>query len=313
MIQIHRFWDFVAARQEIWYKRRVLKQEEPWSDDPIFLDKRFTNIYRCLDKGTLFSLYELLGYGTDQERIFNVIAYRLLNRIESYSILRQSVAIWTKQWFLDRVNMLRSADQPIMTGAFVSVSMVTGGTERGVVPKIAAALDLIRENIRAITYDLKMMKHSKDAHEYIRAMAGPEYRIGPFISYQILLDLMYPGGIVDVPSGEWVYMGPGSTKAIKNLGREHGLTAMDMCKVLYLSQTAQLSRRGFKFLRREEDGGIYLLSLADIEHALCEWYKYEKLVVGGHGKVFKGPTYGYVPPKPIPPWIKEEEEYEPLL
>ena len=39
------FWYFVKARQDIWYKRFVLKQPAPWTDDEILKPYNFCNIY----------------------------------------------------------------------------------------------------------------------------------------------------------------------------------------------------------------------------------------------------------------------------
>lgn len=307
-----KFWDFVTERQRIWHARRVAGEPAPWTEDPILRDKRFTNVYRLLDKGTLFPLYEIIaGPGSDQERVFQVVAYRLLNRIDSYLALRQPLAKWNRQAFEAGVAARRDAGLPVLTAAFVPVTMVTGGHgEKGVLPKIAGAIEVVRGRIGDFVTELRSCATPQEAHQAIRNMGGL-YKTGPFISYQILLDLMYPAkddGTAVLPqldADSWVYMGPGSTKSIGTTAKQLGLKAHELCGVWHEMQYDALESRGFKFLRAR-NGAPVGLSLADVEHGLCEWYKYRNLLKGGNVKPNAGPGE-YSPPRPVPQWLEVPE------
>jgi hypothetical protein len=48
-----RFWRFVHERQEIWRKKSA-GEPAPWTSDPILRYNSFTNVYRELDRGTLY-------------------------------------------------------------------------------------------------------------------------------------------------------------------------------------------------------------------------------------------------------------------
>jgi len=45
------FWQFIAERQKVWYRRVVEGRPAPWTDDDILQEYRFTNVYRELDPG----------------------------------------------------------------------------------------------------------------------------------------------------------------------------------------------------------------------------------------------------------------------
>lgn len=47
------FWRFVHERQEIWRKKSA-SEPAPWTSDPILRCNSFTNVYRELDRGTLY-------------------------------------------------------------------------------------------------------------------------------------------------------------------------------------------------------------------------------------------------------------------
>ena len=44
--------DFMVERQEIWFKKEILKQPYPWTEDDRLKKGFFTNVYRDEDKTT---------------------------------------------------------------------------------------------------------------------------------------------------------------------------------------------------------------------------------------------------------------------
>jgi hypothetical protein len=303
IINIPEFWDFVLERQAIWYRRFVENKPAPWTEDAILRDNRFTNMYRCLDKGTLYPIWEIISDKISvEDKLFQLVMYRLLNRISSYKVLRRPVELWDKDEWHRGVIALRDKKQAIMTSAYVPITMVTGGEVKGVVNKIAEVGAILQPRIGDFLEILQSAWTMQDAHEHIRRFPAP-YKIGPFVAFQILLDLTYEGSVLDLEPDEWVYMGPGSRKSIGELGKKHGMKPDVVCEDLWFHQKTHLKGLNFKWLHDRESGGRHMLSLADIEHCLCEWYKYKNLGKGGNVKPNAGPGE-YTPPRQLPPWLE---------
>ena len=82
----------------IWYKRTVLREPQPWTADPILQENKFTNVFRDLDRGTVVYIKEILNkmdelpagsdssatYRRIQEVILNTQIYRLFLKYETW-------------------------------------------------------------------------------------------------------------------------------------------------------------------------------------------------------------------------------------
>jgi len=53
------FFRFVYQRHLIWYKRFVLKQPAPWTNDTVLSTFKIINMYRELDKCTIYLVEKL--------------------------------------------------------------------------------------------------------------------------------------------------------------------------------------------------------------------------------------------------------------
>lgn len=88
MDKIQAFFKFIYDRQEVWYKRNVLKQSAPWTQDDVLGQFRFCNVYRELDGGTLaISQYLTDSSLAPQQKLFNIIAYCFFNRRDTINTL----------------------------------------------------------------------------------------------------------------------------------------------------------------------------------------------------------------------------------
>lgn len=78
------FYFFISERHNINKKKSILKLAPPWTDNPILKEFKFTNVFRDLDPGTRFVIDELTpGVSTVENLIFNIIIYRLYNKIQT--------------------------------------------------------------------------------------------------------------------------------------------------------------------------------------------------------------------------------------
>lgn len=81
------FYRTMFERQEIWYRRHMLKLPAPWTEDSILRDYKFTNVYRELDRTSqgLIKLV-LLDHKLDLPNlIFKTMVYRLFNTVDTFT------------------------------------------------------------------------------------------------------------------------------------------------------------------------------------------------------------------------------------
>lgn len=80
---------FIQERQNIWRKKEVLRELPPWTEDPIFQQGFFTNIYRELDRCTRYELERIVFPFQDslEEQIRRIILFRHSNSPWTYEVL----------------------------------------------------------------------------------------------------------------------------------------------------------------------------------------------------------------------------------
>src|SRR3990167_10626784 len=72
-------WNYVTERHQI-YLRRARGDPPPWTDDPILRQFRFCNVYRALDKGTLWYTAKVVPTAEGpRDLLWKTTVYRLVN------------------------------------------------------------------------------------------------------------------------------------------------------------------------------------------------------------------------------------------
>lgn len=290
------FWRFVAARQQAWAHRVI--GSAPAVDDAVLSRAKFTNVFRALDRGTLFSIYELLFTADAAARVWAVVMYRAMNRTDSFLelIARRGGMPWfSGRNFLRAAREWRASGGKVFTGVYQSsavIQVVKGGEVRGGMDGRLAVLGEELADAAPRLAAAISAAHSVEATIRLIRGATARMRLGPFAAHQAALDLDYSENFGD----DWVYVGPGAKAALGLIyGGGHG--DIDAVRGLVAAQPkipwAPLSR-----------GSSVRLEAADVEHALCEWQKYERIAEGGHAKgIYRQlPAGEWRPPSPVPPW-----------
>lgn len=277
------FWKFICERQTIWYRRTVLQEEAPWTDDKIIQRDRFTNVYRELDPGTQYAIQAILERDeTVPDRIFNVMVYRLIGRSETHSHAGfQRIDEYDAETFEAALKKRRDEfDEPVFTGAY----MVSGYNQMGSSDKIENISRLFEEicgKFDSFYAEVETADEPRQVYNTIRDLPG----FGNFLAYQILVDLLYPlqsrdgKPLLPFSHDEWSSPGPGAQRGLKillNNPSEH--IYLDVMRWLRQHQNAEFSRLNLDFpYLRDTRGDKIEISLANIQNCLCEFYKYHKI------------------------------------
>jgi hypothetical protein len=258
-------------------------EEPPWTDDDILQAHRFTNVYRELDPGTQYVIQEILEADVSSEdKLLNVMIYRLIGRLETHEYLGlQSVNSFDPEEFEARLKHRRDeCGMAVFTGAY----MVSGYDQMGSTDKVENVAALFEEitSDPMIFEEVLSAESIQEAYEAIRSQPG----FGNFLSYQVVVDLLYPveyyGGesLLPFSPNDWSAPGPGAQKGIKVLTSDFdGFNQIDVMRWLQRNQVDEFTRLGldFAFLRTKWDERLEL-SLANIQNCLCEFYKYHKIL-----------------------------------
>lgn len=279
------FWSFVCERQSIWHKRVVEKRPPPWTDDPILRENRFTNVYRECDPGTDFLIQHILETKhDDKDKIFNVMLYRLIGRKETYERIGfQNVQTFNTENFANVLKDIRLRKESPFSGAYTVCSYSQLGSSDKV-ENVAQVFGTLRDTFSSLFERITRSPSAQNAYEELRTAYG----FGKFLAYQVLVDLLYPlkckHGVPILPfhHDDWAIAGPGASRGIQILLRESN-RASELAVMQWLRQNQRLEfhRLGLSFnYRNDERGEPILLTLANIQNCLCEFYKYSKIKAG---------------------------------
>lgn len=276
------FWEFIAERHKIWHRRVIEEKTPPWTTDEILQKYRFTNVYRRLDPGTQYAIQKILEVDASKpDKIFNIMLYRLIGRLETHKHIGfQYLKNFDRNTLEAQLKYRRDVeDKPVFTGAY----MVAGYSQMGSSDKVENVSSLFSEiaSNNAFFSDLLSAPAPQEAYCIIRSQPG----FGNFLSYQVLVDLLYGvdcydgDSILSFTANEWSSPGPGAQKGLKRLVTEfNGFTRLDVMRWLYENQQKEFERLDLEFpFLRTDANELVELSLADIQNCLCEFYKYDKI------------------------------------
>jgi hypothetical protein len=276
------YWKFIYTRHLIWYKRFVLGQPPPWTDDEILRDYKFTNMYRELDRGTLYLLDNIIGpidtHGPARAQLFNCIMYRVFNRIDTWEAVLDLTYVklqgdallpWARTEAYLRWRQMQESGRPIYTDAHM-VCAYNGTPGRDKLERIAYIFDQMEDEIEALYALVKNSTSLKDIWTFLKNLNG----LGPFLAYEIAVDISYAPWN-PLHENEWVNPGPGCQIGVNIIFPN--TKPKDCTQKLFDlrdMQRAEFARLGLPWEKIAYKGRW--LTLRNIEHDCCEFQKYVK-------------------------------------
>lgn len=274
------FWAFVHERHMVWHRRFENGWPSPWTDDPILARYKFCNVYRELDRGTQWWLAAVGRTSASlADKLFKTALYRLS---------ASSMDVWDAMGglpgpqddlpaFFDRVR------EAWYSGAFKwsrAYSLPGHPIDRDVAGRLQYAAE---DNVGRATEVAEVALSAGSPEKSCAALRGMR-GLGPFLSYQVYLDLVTSG---DLPFGygDWAHIGPGADPVFRWMFYDLWAgSEQDMLRLLERTQESYLSADFPYWLGRR-------LALPDLEHCLCEWRKYLAVAEGQRGgrALYAGP------------------------
>jgi hypothetical protein len=275
----------VIERHLIWCARQN-DEPQPWTEDPVLANRKFTNMFRVLDPGSQF-VFDL-DHDDPVTRIARLVFYRITNLPATWYALRTRLghypvaADFTKNperitAFLD---LYRNLGNRIFSGAYI------------IVPEPGTANDKVEGAVRLTrTFVLEKAGAFLDAttQDERFAVLQSTSGLGKFLSMQILTDWAYLQ--TEEPDLSFIVAGPGAIR---------GAALLDPTKkpkdVIY---DLAFDWMGHPIVRLRDRS----LTLMDVQNTLCEFSKYAKEIVAPRKKTTYRPSHPGTQPIPVlPQW-----------
>ena len=283
---LEEFFRFIYERQAIWYRRFELKlPREDWTDDPILKKYKYTNVYRHLDRGTIWMFDNVLMPTLNrrgklqkklEDAVWRICQYRLLNKVETFEKVSlishkdygESV---DRADFFDTLADLLEQGEKVWTSAHITLQC---NLNQGRLSNYEEILDRLWFSISEITEFMQ----SHDMEQSFKRVKQ-EYGFGPFITFEVLSDFVYIPAF-NFTQNDWANPGPGCKLGI-NLIYPNVKTIGEYQNVMdYLCKKQNMYFKRYKLPWKEVRYKGQRLSLRDIEHSLCEYGKLHKQKLG---------------------------------
>jgi|SRR3989344_1962339 len=277
------FFKFIQDRQLIWYKRFILKEKPPWTDDEVLKNYKIINVYRELDKGTIYIINKIKDIKQREIMLLNDIFYRFFNRYNLYENLEIGILNGIDKSLEIKFENLRKQGKPIFSDAYLIAS------NKNNEPKYLYILEILKNlKLKELIANIDNSADPKSSLKEIQKIKN----IGPFLAYEIWTDLTYfnffKQGWTD---NDFVNIGPGAEWGLEIIYDKRLNKKEQLEKIYHLHkiQKELLNNLEWKkiFYKNAFSNRPYL-SLRNIEHSLCEFRKYWNL---SHGKGKKRKFY----------------------
>lgn len=276
MEPMDRFLYWCRERHRV-YERKEKGMRKPWTDDEILQSYFFTNPYRENDKVTKWfreNIREPLAEKPDV--LFATVAFRWFNLPKTVEVLNGMTTRGMyrhgllQEWHEARaVRAIQKLwkEGPVFSGAYM---IKAGNGPKGCkIPSVCAAISNVWEERKEL---VALCRESRSLEVVTKRLAKFPH-LGPFMSYEIVTDLRHTFLLRDAHDiMTWANPGPGAMRGLNRMsgrtlrGGKQGADTLNEMRALLAVCNRKLPQSMPRFEMRE------------VEHSLCEWDKYERLL-----------------------------------
>ncbi len=264
------YWRLAAERQRV-YHARLAGAAAPWTDDVVVSQYRFTNAYRAADRVSQ-DLIRVIYAGSQnaEDVLLRVLLYRFFNKPETWRTLQGARGEITASEFepddyapiLDRV-LARGAR--VYSAAYIVPPPPFGHARKH------------RNHLALIEYMMdsglaQTLEETRSLEGVFQALSSYP-SLGPFLAYQLTIDLNY-STLIDFDEDDFVVAGPGAVSGLaKCFPDARGVAPADLIRWMVDTQEEQIAHYGVDF----QDLFGRRLKLIDCQNLFCETDKYARV------------------------------------
>lgn len=290
------YWRFAVARHDL-YLRRIAARPPASTSDPVLSQYRFTNAYRVCDRVSQYLVREV-QYAHDQsaeEVVLRTVLFKLFNRVATWELICDELGLPSTRSFDPAAISRLLSDQQRRGRPVYSAAYIVPPVSLCPVPKHRGHLELVRLMLDGgLARKARNADGLRELYLLLRGFPG----IGPFLAFQLAIDLNYSSA-VEFDESECVVAGPGALDGISKCAP--GLRARDAERFILdicARQEDEFARLGLRF------PGLFgrRLQPIDCQNLFCEISKYSRVAfpnvtgVAGRTQI----KQKYVPAGPLP-------------
>jgi hypothetical protein len=268
------YWYFASERQAI-FQKRIEGHPRPWTVDPILETFKFCNVFRAADRVSQYLIRDVAyasDAGSPQDRLFQIVAFRMFSKIETWRKLRALlgrpplIADLVDSTLEVALSQIREDIGGLYTGAFILCANDAFGRRL----KHLNHVELFRKMFLRTSLADRLLE-ATSLHQIYDLLH--EYPLmGDFMSYQTAIDLNYSDVLrQDFSENSFTKPGPGALRGIRKVFRDLGdLTPEGIISWMVERQEREMTRLALPFT------GLWgrLLHAIDCQGLFCEVDKY---------------------------------------
>lgn len=269
------FWYWINERHRI-YLNRTNGQSKPWTHDKIFQQYKFTNVFRELDRTTIW-MRENLTRPNDtpanaELMIMNCAVFRFFGTI----LFGESLG-WLRSWQPARVQKLAlrllDGGSRIFTGAYMITTF--HHAERKPIFLVQKVLTPLWSDIPRIAETAFASRSLESTCNALRENYG--FSASGFMAYEVISDLRHTSvlrGAKDV--NLWTNAGPGALRGLNRIHERpinHKISSTQALKEM--QELWSIAQRANGPVERHVPRTHF--EMREIEHSLCEFDKYMRI------------------------------------
>lgn len=248
------FFETMYERQLIWKRRFIDKKERPWTNNKIFQESKFTNVYRELDRNSQWQIKNILldDKLSLKNLVWKMMVFRLFNNPETFTFepkgksiqlslfgaqtksgLKQaqstSELISSKKWrngipdydeydeeqFSRFIAGIRSSGQNPYTTAYLINSQATPGMPRDYC-YTRVVIPTLHKNMNKLIATVMSAKKPEDIISYLKTLPA----VADFIAHEFYQDFTYIPRYTDrkfmmFDQNDFTNVGPGASIGIR--------------------------------------------------------------------------------------------------
>ena len=299
------FFETMYERMMIWKRRFIEQKPQPWTENAILRDSKFTNVYRELDRNSQWQIRNILldDSLSPVNLIWKLMVFRFFNNPETFKRgvewrgWRNGIPDWKdydEDDFVSFIEEVRKSGQNPYTNAYLINSMSAPGKSRDwcytrlVIPTLHKRIPQLISVVR-----------NADSPESIITYLKTVPAVADFIAHEFYQDFTYIPRYTDrefmrFTQNDFTNVGPGASVGIR-LIYPNLKTAREQKQAIYWLRDAaeeQLTKIGtlkgepMGYLEWDKESKEYKLTdkcnitLHQIEMWLCEFQKYCKMMIG---------------------------------
>ncbi len=300
---INTFFELIFERQEIWYKRFVLRQSAPWTDNDILREYKFTNVYRELDRASQWMINNIFNQShlSVVDLVWRIMIFRFFNQPDTFDHPKYGIDLPSykdfdpyKMWE-QVVTYREKVDNPWHTAYLMNLAfakMPPDWSGRGLFKDEAYIKTAFTKIHKAIPKLAIILAKAKEPEEIIAELEKLP-AVATFQSHEFYVDFCYVSRywkrrIMKFDEDDYTNVGPGASLGLRLIFPS--LTPKEQKQGIYwLRDLAkeQLENFGqFKYIRWNRQFQRYVVTpsfgsvnLHQMEMMLCEYAKYWKMQV----------------------------------